>query len=119
MWHYLAWDYRLGNYLACNPTGISGCDRDYLACDPSKICRARQIAMNKAQQSGNGIVQQEGRIQAIYSNRRNDNARAMEPDSMGKLHPRIITEEQEHDIEATPEPATSTDKPVKLVADGL
>ena len=67
----------------------------YLACDPSKVMRARQAAMTRSKAKDNANYDHEQIIGMGYDGRRDKQTRAMVPDSTGKLRMRIITEEHE------------------------
>jgi len=67
----------------------------YLACDPSKVRRARKGAMATAKKTDMDKHQTE-KIEGIsYDGRRDKHTRAMVPDATGKLKMRMITEEHE------------------------
>ena len=73
----------------------------YLACDPSKIARARKGAMARSTEKDKEKLQGE-EITSVYFDGRKDKTRALVPDSQGKLHPRIIKEEH---VAVTVEPS--------------
>ena len=107
--------------------GHLGEDMAYLALDPSKLRRARQSVMTKAQEKEELRASEEP-IESIYFDGRKDKTRALVPDSRGKLHPRIIKEEHmsvtwepygRYLSHFTPEQAVHPDKPAKKVAEGL
>ena len=78
-------------------------DLSYLACDPEKLRRARQVAMNQAKEKDKERGEGEKIIGLAYDGRK-DNTRVMVPDSRGKLHVRVIKEEH---ISVTEEPSGS------------
>ena len=76
-------------------------DLSYLACDPSKLVRARKAAMVQSKAVDKERLEEE-KITAVYFDGRRDLTRALVPDVHGKLHPRIIKEEH---IAVTVEPS--------------
>ena len=72
----------------------------YLACDPSKLQRARTAEMNTAKIKDKSKVALQG-ISGIHFDGRRDKTMTMIPDSRGQLHHRIIREEH---ISVTSEP---------------
>ena len=76
-------------------------DLSYLACDPSKLVRARKAAMVQSKAVDKERLGEE-KITAVYFDGRRDLTRAVVPDVHGKLHPRIIKEEH---IAVTVEPS--------------
>ena len=72
----------------------------YLACDPSKLQRARTAEMNTAEIKDKSKVALQG-ISGIYFDGTRDETMTMIPDSRGQLHQRIIREER---ISVTLEP---------------
>ncbi|XP_065660335.1 uncharacterized protein LOC136084117 [Hydra vulgaris] len=96
----------------------------YLACDPSKLMRARKKVMVVAKNNDHFNLPKADNI-GIYFDGRKDSIRAMINDSNGQLHPIIIKEQH---ITVTIEPGgrylghftpiahTHSDKPAKKIA---
>ena len=102
-------------------------DLAYLACDPSKLVRARKASMAISIRKDLEKVEQE-EITGIYFDGRRDKTRALIPDSHGKMHPRIIKEEHiavtvepsgKYLTHFTPPPAVPPEKPAKKEAECL
>ena len=101
----------------------------YLACDPSKMKRARKVAIAEAtkldkekQADGNGI------IGMGYDGRKDSHTRAMMADSSGKMRMRIVKEEHVTVNEEpsgkylhhfVPEEAVPPEKPAQKIAQAL
>ena len=99
----------------------------YLACDPSKIVRARKGAMARSTEKDKEKLQGE-EVKGIYFDGRKDKTRALVPDSRGKMHPRIIKEEHvavtvepsgHYLTHFTPAPAHHPEKPAFKEAEAL
>jgi hypothetical protein len=102
-------------------------ESSYLACDPSKLTRARKKAMVVAKNNDNFKLPKADNI-GIYFDGRKDSTRAMINDSNGQLHPIIIKEQH---ITVTIEPGgrylghftpsapIHPDKPAKKIAEGV
>ena len=99
----------------------------YLACDPSKIARARKGAMARSTEKDKEKLQGE-EITGIYFDGRKDKTRALVPDSQGRMHPRIIKEEHvavtvepsgHYLTHFTPAPAQHPEKPAFKEAEAL
>ena len=100
----------------------------YLACDPSKLVRARKTAM-KCSKEKDKEQHEVGKIVGIgYDGRRDKHTRAMVADNTGKLKMRIITEEHESVTEEpsgrylthfVPETPVHPEKPALKVAQAL
>ena len=98
----------------------------YLACDPSKLVRARKKVMESSKEKDR--AKQEKVVGMSYDGRRDRNARAMVPDPSGKPKMRTIIEEHESVTEEpsgrylghfTPQSPGSNEKPALKVAQGL
>ena len=99
----------------------------YLACDPSKLVRARRTAMAQSKEADQERMEEE-EITAVYFDGRRDKTRALVPDIHGKLHPRIIKEEHiavtvepsgKYLTHFTPPPAVHPEKPALKEAEAL
>ena len=102
-------------------------DMSYLACDPSKLVRARKRAMREAREESSD---EQTQIVGIgYDGRRDKHTWAMVPDkATGKSKMRQVVEEHESVTEEpngqylghfTPEPPSSNEKPALKVAQGI
>ena len=103
------------------------CDLSYLACDPSKLTRARKKAMKYAIKRDSEKFEKSN-ILGIFFDGRKDTTRTMEPDSTGRLHHRMTKEEHvtvtvepsgDYLGHITPDKADHPDKPAKKTAEGV
>ena len=74
----------------------------YLACDPSKLVRARKTAMLEAQEKEQAENVTDKIVGMDYDGRKDPQTRAMVADSSGKLKMRKIKEEH---VSVTEEPS--------------
>ena len=101
-------------------------EMSYLASDPSKLVRARKVAMGGASEKD-----RENQTQIVglgYDGRRDHHTRALVADSSGNEKMRMITEEHESVMEEpsgkylahfVPKPPVGCEKPALKVAQGL
>ena len=101
-------------------------EMSYLASDPSKLVRARKVAMGDAKDKD--MKNQKKIVGLGYDGRRDHHTRAMVKDSSGKTKMRMITEEHESVTEEpsgkylahfVPEAPVGREKPALKVAHGL
>ena len=102
-------------------------DKSYLACDPSKLVRARKRAMSEAREESSD---KQTKVVGIgYDGRRDKHTLAMVPDkATGKSKMRMVVEEHESVTEEpcghylghfTPKPPSGKEKPALKVAQGV
>ena len=100
----------------------------YLACDPSKLVRARKKVMTDSREWDMKSQNEKKIIGMGYDGRRDRHTRAMISDSTGKLRMKVITEEHESVTEEpsgrylahfVPRAPVNREKPALKVAQGL
>ena len=108
--------------------GLVPPELSYLACDPSKLVRARRKVMKVAREKDKEEKEDKQIVGIGYDGRRDRFTRAMVADSSGKLRMRCVTEEHEAVTEEpsgkylahfVPENPTGREKPALKVAQGL
>lgn len=108
--------------------GFMAPELSYLACDPSKLSRARKVVMKDSKEKDKEKHEGEKIVGMGYDGRRDKQTRAMVADSFGKLKMRLITEEHESvTVEPSgkylahfvPETPVHPEKPALKVAQGL
>ena len=75
--------------------GFMAPEMSYLACDPSKLARARKAAMESSREKDKVKYETEKIVGIGYDGRRDKHMQAMLADSSGKLKMRMVTEENE------------------------
>ena len=101
--------------------GFMAPEMSHLACDPSKLVRARKAAMESSREKDKNKYKTEKIVGMDLNVRRDKHMRAMVADSNGKLKMRMVTNEPSSLSHFTPETPVhpESEKPALKVAQGL